>query len=46
MNLNLQQVKRRFDDGGEKKFICDLDKLYDAFPREFFGNNLLHSNLS
>jgi pyruvyltransferase len=31
--------------GGEKKFICDLDKLYEAFPREFFGNNLLHSKL-
>ncbi len=31
--------------GGEKKFVCDLNKLYQAFPKEFFGNNILHSTL-
>ena len=31
--------------GGEKKFACDLNKLYEAFPKEFFGNNILHLTL-
>ena len=38
-------VKEALQMGGEPPFKCDLQMLYDAFPREYFGNKLIYDRL-
>jgi pyruvyltransferase len=38
-------VKEALEMGGEPPMRCDLDKLYSAFPKEFFSNHLVHKKL-